>query len=358
MSVERAIPRTTNEVFTRDYAFQTYEMYSMRIPRAYETGARNLAALGGGVHAGDSILEIGAGTGNSTIVLAESNPKFKEIVAFEPSSGFLSATAYKFKGLTIGFNLKELPEDLQSFFEELRSRATAYQDRVVIVNGRAESLPFKDSTFDKVYGFQVIHWLAFSDDDLQGEHPEYLSVSLKEAHRVLKQNGLFIFNTSAHQIDVGELAIGRNYYHLLKHPFYLAYNAELQRLIQNERQEKEFTFEKDKYQNIFTLDSLLDLVIQAGFEPEIINGKKFDLNCMLMSERKFIAAIKAGAQMRTFTNPQLTKLDDETKKTLVERALDESVSRHSELLTIPCAEIVISFVLKKRQILTKIVECL
>lgn len=347
MSSERATPRTTNEIFTRDYAFQTYERYSMGEPRVYEFGARNLAALGGGVQDGDSILEIGAGTGNSTIVLAESNTKFKEIVAFEPSSGFLSAAAYKFRGFTIDFDLREIPEDLQSFFKELHSRAAVFREKVELVNGRAESLPFGDSAFDKVYGFQVIHWLAFSDDDIQGEHPEYLLTSLKEAHRVLKQDGLFIFNTSGHQIDVGDLAVGQNYYHLLKHPFYLAFDAELQKLIRRETKEKEFTFEKGKYEDIFTIDTLLDLATKTGFEPEIINNKKFDLYYMPMSKEKLISAVKAGAQMRTFTNSQLAILDDEAKESLVERALDETISNHSELLALPSVEIVISFVLKR-----------
>ncbi|MCR4324204.1 MAG: hypothetical protein NUV69_00770 [Candidatus Curtissbacteria bacterium] len=66
-------PASTSRIFTDRYAFD-YEAVSAVQPRTWEIGSKRLVELLPPEN-GDTVLEIGAGTGNSTIEIASANPQ-------------------------------------------------------------------------------------------------------------------------------------------------------------------------------------------------------------------------------------------------------------------------------------------
>lgn len=98
-----------------------------------------------------------------------------------------------FKILDIGCNagiiLSELKNatlrvGVDSSFDYL-AKAVKLSEDIILINGRAEALPFKDSYFDIV---TANHVLPYVEDGLKG-------VFIREAMRVLKSGGLFFIST-------------------------------------------------------------------------------------------------------------------------------------------------------------------
>lgn len=101
----------------------------------------------------ESILDIATGTGDLAILLSKSNAK--KIVGLDLSAGMLEVGKEKVKALKL-------------------------QDKIEMIQGDSENLPFEDNTFDAVT-------VAFGVRNF-----ETLEKGLEEILRVLKPNGIFV----------------------------------------------------------------------------------------------------------------------------------------------------------------------
>lgn len=129
---------------------------------ARETWSQNLRAMDVlGIDQSDRILDIGCGHGRSLTELA----------------------ARAWSGRVVGVDTSELMVDIAV----RRNRTLIKMDRVDVVLGSAESLPFPDDSFDKVL---CVHVLYFWKD---------LHVSQRQIARVLKPGGrlALLFRTKA-----------------------------------------------------------------------------------------------------------------------------------------------------------------
>lgn len=101
----------------------------------------------------ESILDIATGTGDLAILLSKSNAK--RIVGLDLSAGMLEVGKEKVKALGL-------------------------QDKIEMIQGDSENLPFQDNTFDAIT-------VAFGIRNF-----ENLEKGLSEILRVLKPNGIFV----------------------------------------------------------------------------------------------------------------------------------------------------------------------
>ena len=101
----------------------------------------------------ETILDIATGTGDLAILLSKSNAK--RIVGLDLSAGMLEVGKEKIKALNL-------------------------QDKIEMVQGDSENLPFEDNTFDAIT-------VAFGVRNF-----ETLEKGLAEILRVLKPNGIFV----------------------------------------------------------------------------------------------------------------------------------------------------------------------
>ena len=101
----------------------------------------------------DSILDIATGTGDLAILLSKSNAK--RIVGLDLSAGMLEVGKEKVKALGL-------------------------QNKIEMIQGDSENLPFQDNTFDAIT-------VAFGIRNF-----ETLEKGLSEILRVLKPNGIFV----------------------------------------------------------------------------------------------------------------------------------------------------------------------
>lgn len=347
----RSVPRSAKEIFTLEYALE-YERYSATPQSTYEPAVAVLAGLAGGIKDGEVVGEAGAGTGNSTIVLGESNPWFGRLLAFEPS-GMSEIAQYKFgKSTTLPIPPGVIvDEEVIRFIERQKDRTEEFRHKVELFPNRAEYLPLPDEELDRLFACQVMHWLAFSDDDEQGEHPEYVAISLKEFSRVLKPRGHLLFDTSGHQFDFGEkLVEGKliKKQHLLSHPFYLEFlgNFETELARRGYANLPINPNKIGKFNNVFDQEMLIGYLENAGFKtlsPESPEEGVYVLTQFPIDRDDFKARIKAGAQMNLFNQGPVTALPGQEKVQIIEEVLRRTVARSERLLDIQCLELVASF---------------
>ncbi|MCR4324205.1 MAG: class I SAM-dependent methyltransferase [Candidatus Curtissbacteria bacterium] len=124
----------------------------------------------------------------------------------------------------------DLPADLdpgaRAYIEEVKERAISTGVDVNFGLARAESLPIRSGSMNKIYMSQVIHWLAFADDDVFGENVDHVNESISEFHRVLRSGGQIVLDTSGHQTGLEDHQLNGvrlKDTHVLSHPFYRAF---------------------------------------------------------------------------------------------------------------------------------------
>ena len=297
--VEQLIPK-----FERDYA-ERYDALSGDIT-AYEVWARTLAdRLREHKPNARNILEIGSGTGNSAVVLLETAPSIERVYGVEVDDFILLARA-KQKG-TVGQLFS--PDTAPAYSHQIEQRMQAHKDRFQLIKGSGNALPVKDGSMDAVFMNQVFHWL---DPDK----------SLEEIHRVLKPDGVIVFDESESQFDFGNSAEGERIKReqAVDHPFVKLFQENLE----NELESKGIVVEKKPVQYLFTIDSLSTLLEKHGFElvpnPD---GDAYTTATVRYSLEQTMSFAENGARMRIMRQmPDLLKtpgLADEVVSAAMEK---------------------------------------
>lgn len=346
------LPYTADTIFTSSYVFN-YERLSASPTRPYESNARVLASLSD-VKSGEVVLEVGCGTGNSTIVFAESMPQIGRLVGVEPSPPFLELAKFKF-GKTKGSLPTDLDADVKGFIEGQRERAKPFSGKVDFVHARADGyLPIRDESVSTIFAASVLHWLAFDNSEFRDRN--YLDNGISDFARVLKPGGKLIFDSSGLQFDFGDDKLaGRpvNSYHWLNHSFHMKF---LEKIADDFRdrdlpigQLNDFS-SLDRMYHIFDLNFLRTRLASFGFEQIPVSGERpYHLQIDPLSFQTIMDRVTGGSRMRYFNSPGLRQLPDETKDRIISRAYERAVGDYDPQTAEDGAEIMASFLFSKKQ---------
>jgi len=353
MSSERrgVIPHTVQAILTAEYA-DRYETVSATDSRPYENNARRLARRLPSLN-GKVVLEICAGTGNSSIVLLEERPEIEQLITVDANSRFMEIAAYKFGSVdkvTNGFSEQSI-----EYRGEMKYRAAQLGKKPGLVLGRADGglLPIKSNSADVIFGASAMHWLAFEQAEVSDT--SYLSGALDDFKRVLSRGGLLAFDVSGLQFDFEDETLGGrhlNSYHMTGHPFHLAF---LENVFDITRQRgfrpPEFVDfgSFDRYYHIFSSGHLLRLAEEFGFEIIPDTGKPYGLSMELLPANILIERVRDGARMRCFNNPELQNLTEQQKVDIINSAFDRTMRKNADLLSQDSAEMQITFLFELRR---------
>lgn len=317
----------TENIFNSSYLIE-YEKNSSGPKKPYERNAETLVKLAGDIKNYENILEIGCGTGNSTIVILESNPNVENMVALEPSTAFLEVARYKFgqvqKISAFDRNQNTL---IKTFIEYQRSRGKQLSERVNFVQARADGgrLPLRDNSFDIIFASSVMHWLAF--ESIDSVSSEYIGKAFTDFSRILKPNGRLIFDSSGLQFNFAEDTFnGRaiNSFNWLNHSFHLRFLENLNSILMNKNLiPKPYTdFSNfDKTYHIFDLNFLISLSSKNGLHilPQS-NERPYNLVVDPYDFESVKERVISGARMRYFNSAELKNLPDQIKNLLINQA--------------------------------------
>lgn len=346
---EPVLAKTT---FTLAKALGNYEKFT----KGYENCARLIVARDDEQESISDLVEVSCGTGNSTLIIAESYRNLKKLTAVEPSS-FLELAKYKF-GHRIDFPTSEdvvaSPEVIKAI-ENQRNRALRFRNIVDFKKGRTEDLPIDDEIAQRVICCQALHWYTFADTDLEGIDKNYLGASVAEISRILKHGGLFLFDSSGSQFSFGEDKENDkpvDDYHLLKHPFYQKFSYELANLAVKNGADQAAVSQigrKEKYNGIFDIEFLSAKFAEYGLSfvktPE---GLLYTRQIDPLSKKDFINTILNASfmRMRAAEFPGL-KLTDAELNNMVTQAFQNAGGEDSDSLNEPSCEILVQFAAKK-----------
>lgn len=347
------LAHAANTIFTDSYVFN-YERVSASSSRPYEQNAMVLAGLSGEIRNGQCVLEVGCGTGNSTIVFTESIPQDGKLIAVEPSPAFLKLAQYKF-GKTRATLPSDLDVETRDFIESQRERARLFSEKVDFVLARADGLflPVKDKSVDIIFAASVMHWLAF--ESFESRDIDYLNGAIADFARVLRSGGKLIFDSSGLQFDFGDDKVNErlvNSYHLLSHPFHMKF---LEKLSDDLRArglpaDKLTEFSSiDKMYHVFDLAFIRSKLAEFGMEQVPFSEERsYHLRIETLPLETIMERVVGGARMRCFNSPDLKQLPEEIMDEIVIRAYEKAVADYDPKIADEGAELMAAFVFVKK----------
>lgn len=294
---------------------------------------------------GDFVLEIGCGSGNSTLPIAQRCLPHGQVITVDRSDiaaiagrKFGQVEDKSWNGRTSGIPV--LPEVLEGI-ESFRNETANMHGSVLVAQAKAQELPIPSKKMDAAVMIQAFHWLAYNDDDAEGENPSYVGVSLKEILRVLKPGSPFVFDTAGGHVDFGEMRINNallNDLHFIRHPVQIAFADVLNAVFE----ENGFNVRVDplrpnKYYRIFPVETIQQLLQDAGFQSEPISGQPFKISFVPLSPLQLLEGREQGGHMVYFTDPEVSSLPHTTKTELLAEAGKRVREKHPDLLNGPLA---------------------
>jgi len=135
------------------------------------------------------ILDLGSGTGISTLELLSQNPEV-HVLGVENSESMLQIACYKFHQINGDELLKRVVDDkLLRYWQKFRAESKRYKDRGKFLLGDfQETDEIKPESIDGAIGNQFMHWTD-------------LSKSFKQLYRFLKRDRCVVWNSASHFYD-------------------------------------------------------------------------------------------------------------------------------------------------------------
>lgn len=351
--MKEVVHHAAKDIFSESYVFD-YEKVSASSTRPYERNAKTLADLASKVGAYGTTLEVGCGTGNSTIVFAESDLNINRIIGIDPSGPFLELAKYKFGKSSFGLPA-DIDRDTITFIENQRERGIPFSYKVDFVLARADGslLPIKKETIDIIFAASVMHWLAFKSFDSRDR--EYIAAAFADLSRVLKPGGKLIFDCSGLQFDFGEdLIDGKkvNSLYWLNHSFHTKFLEEFTRALEARRLSAEELFDFSTFDNTyhaFDLDFLRSRLAESGLEIVPVSSERlYHLRVETLPMAVIKERIIGGGRMRYFNTPQLRDLPSEIKDAVINKAFSRAELEYDPNMAEDGAEIMAAFIFQKR----------
>lgn len=140
------------------------------------------------VKTGQTVLDLGSGTGISALELLVQNPG-RTVLGVEQSDGMLLVARYKFhkdEGKELLANVDDTK--LIEYWNRFREESKSLSDRVDFVQGDMKELGgLEAERYDAVTGIQSIHWVK-----------DHLPQLFNHVYRVLKPGGMFVWSSASH----------------------------------------------------------------------------------------------------------------------------------------------------------------
>lgn len=353
----RSLPATATEIFTEDFV-PVYVRLSAAPSRGYENNAKRLAGLDADIPDGSVVLEIGSGTGTSTVAFAEalskSNPNFRMLVGVEPSRPFLEVAKSVFKKEPtdpewLGGSLNG-EESIKSYLKELNERGRGLRGKVAFINARADGtfLPVADNSVDRIYLASAFHWLAFEDD--RSRDVGYLDKALADFQRVLKPGGKLIFDSSGLQFDTRDETNRDLPVNEMAHPFRIRFLRHFNNVLRETGHHvgEDIAFASlDRFFQIFNWEFIKNKLSEFGFEPvPQKDGRPYHLRMVEFPVQEIAKRVRE-ARMSFFNAPVIKDLGQDQKESLIEAAYQRTLADPESRIDLPGAEIMVGFVFRK-----------
>lgn len=306
-------------------------------------------------------------------MLAALNPEVARVIALDPNP-WLALIQYKFNRLPESHQLVRA-SDKFPIVRENTSRLVGdsnLQDsgNVFPVFATGKRLPFQENTVDRIHMVQVMHWLAFAEDDEMGKDITHFKGVLLELKRVLKPGGVLIFDETGLQFKFSEDEL--NVSHIYNYPWYLACERELFSLLYtNGYLESDYSLgmrpKVNKYHHMFTEPKLATFFNETGFEMVTFDElpaptKKYNYELRLSNSRKYITFsspqdIQAitdqflqGGVMTYFSSDTLSEIPSDVKTELLRQAVFKAQAKPETqvLRERPASQTFAYFAAKKR----------
>jgi ubiquinone/menaquinone biosynthesis C-methylase UbiE len=283
-----------SEVFNDQYAFQ-YDAYSATAPKMYEIAANALLQVDEGIQDGDRVVEVGSGTGNSSIILARSNPELRNLICIEPG-GFIHLAAFKLGQRSITLPQDgSVPDIALAYIEEQKAKALEIKDKVHLVSGRVPQLPLATDSADRIYCPESFHWFSFKDEVSPANY-QHLSAGVADIARVLHPGGKLIFDSNGHIFDFKDAKLeGRdiNDMHYTNHPLYRRFYQSFDRYITSLGITPTQNQTEHRLRHIFNQDLLEQILKSNGFQRSLTqDGDPYLLTLVPVQEKKILESAR------------------------------------------------------------------
>jgi len=344
----------------------------------------------------DIVMDIGSGTGISTIPMFDLNPTIESMTCIEPAEA-IRVAKHKFSHETL-FDSDDsgiieeklgvkLNPDYITHLKETRNRMYRFKDKIKFINEPAQKLSelidnnaIEASSADKIYCFSSFHWLA-NNEESGRTSPGFVSNSLKGFYKALKPNGVLVFNESGLQFNYGMETVdingGRykgmlaNDVHMLQQEFHKRFIDNLNNIFK----EKGFSDKAimdtggkiDSYHFLFDMYSLTKILSENGFRIKKLKNphspvktcvdsinyvpRHGDYLFTVLSKKaeNWERFIVTAGNMRYFNHAdELKELPSDKRKDMLVEAYNKTVEKYDKLRNIPHGETFATFVAEKQ----------
>lgn len=386
------------ENFGLRWALEQYDQKFSMTDNSYDASAK-LALWLEPVGDSTTILEVGAGTGISTVALIEASPRLEKLCAIEPADA-IQVAMHKFSHIALFdgddpkiINAKlgvSLSDDYIRHLAGIRKRMRGYKDKIEFIQAPAQSLEQKvaegtvaKGSIDKVYCLSSFHWLACCPET-GVISPENVSSSLKGLYKALAPDGLLVFNMSGLQFEHDQIifqypgqhpvidrfnGMSLNDIHTLQNPFHVKFIEVLNEILGSQYHlgVRLNPARIDDYHFLFNLASLNCVLESNGFRLKTLPFKRqsipksggFDSISYVPKPNKYLFTlmpkqpedwerfIVVGGNMRYFNHPQLRGIRIEDRIRILREAYSKASCQYASLMHLPHGETFVTFVAEK-----------
>ncbi|MBT4824933.1 class I SAM-dependent methyltransferase [Candidatus Woesearchaeota archaeon] len=388
----------TWDKFGLKWALEDYDQKFSFGSNAYKISAE-LALLIEPVKKGDLIMDVGSGTGISTVAIYDSIQDRANVICVEPAEA-IKVAMHKFghKNLFESDSVNpeeirkqlgiELSEEYLQLLQKTKERMVMRAETTTFFNVPAQEISdlvgsghISAGSVDKIFCFSSFHWLA-NNEEKGITSPEYLVNSLKGFFNALKPGGILVFNESGLQYDFGDACVeatGKQYantpinnIHMLQHEFHKRFLSELNDVLLERGFSDAALIDPDgrvdNYHFLFNKDLLQEIFSENGFKfNRLEQSSKYDhfqagngsisyvphngeylLTIMPKQPSEWERFIVTGGNMRYFNHvDELKVIPSDKRNELLQTAYARTVKKYSLLRNTPYGETFATFVAKK-----------
>jgi ubiquinone/menaquinone biosynthesis C-methylase UbiE len=254
---------------------------------------------------GDEILDVGSGTGITTLELVLQNPNIKSVRGVDISKGMTHLSSYKFHKLDEKSEeiFKHVGNDkVEDYWKNFRKESLPYKDKVSFIN--ADFLKyeenFKEKSFDGVIASQFMHWVD-------------LSSAFKKMHQILKDGKNVVWNSASHFFNDATYPTemyGMRYNDFIKYVM--------------EEVSKEVTVKDYKTLSVpkHNIDTIKKISSENGFETKQVAVH------LIPYDYKFVRKYHIPAFVKALTDPNI---NPEFLKEITDRAIAKTINNPNAL---------------------------
>lgn len=245
----------------------------------------------------EKILDIGSGTGISTLEVLLQQPMLSLVVGLEISQGMLEIARYKFHQ-TDGANLLEMADatPLPAYWKDFRekSKLNTHKVRFILEDIEKETEYLPSESIGGALASHVVPWVD-------------LPTTFKRLNRILRRGGRVIWNVTANYFDNSQFPL-RGYD--------LRYNDLIFIILEELRKRglavKDYQHPKKPR---YTFDSIVDISSEQKFDTELVGTMLFPVDFQDYIP-KYVPVLVNELIVPSLNSEELSKLTPEEKEAI------------------------------------------